>query len=475
AWYRADASDARPDALLAHLEAACASAFGTSAGPWWSVEDAAQALEAAPAPAALVIDDLHTLRGTPAEPALERLLDYLPDGVALLLASRLPPALNLPRLRVSGELLELGPDDLRFRSWEVERLFRDVYGEPMRPEDLAELARRTEGWAAGLQLFHLATRGKTPDQRRRAIAALSTRSRLVREYLARNVIDELGDDVRDFVLRTAVLGRLNARLCDQLLDRQGSAAVLAELERGQVFTIALDEDGWYRYHEVLRSYAEAVFLEEAGGEVVRDSRRRAGALLETAGAVVEALEAYCRAEAWDAAARLVGLRGEQLVDGAGPWVDQLPPALIDQDPWIRLAVARRHRAAGRCDAAIESYRAAESAFGASRAASVCRFERLALAAWADPSITPSPGWAGLLRVAVTRDPLAAAAKARATGSPQGLFAAGVATLLAGRCREAEGLLRAAHDGDGASPALTASARLALGVQSLLAGDDTGVA
>ena len=71
------------------------------------------------------------------------------------------PGINLSRLRVADELLEVGTDDLRFRAWEVEQLFRDVYHDPVPPADLAVLARRTEGWAAGLQLFHLATRGRS--------------------------------------------------------------------------------------------------------------------------------------------------------------------------------------------------------------------------------------------------------------------------------------------------------------------------
>ncbi len=61
---------------------------------------------------------------------------------------------------VSGELVELDSDALRFRSWEVEELFRVVYREPLSPEAAAALTRRTGGWAAGLMLFHLATSGQ---------------------------------------------------------------------------------------------------------------------------------------------------------------------------------------------------------------------------------------------------------------------------------------------------------------------------
>ena len=188
-WYRAEGLDSDEATLLRHVEAALRPSMHGSSRGWESVEDAANALdELSNEPVLLIIDDLHTVQGTPAEAALERLIGYAPATIHFAIASRDAPGFNLSRLRVTGELLELTGDDLRFRSWEVERLFRDFYAEPLPPEELAGLARRTEGWAAGLQLFHLATRGRTADERRRMLAELNGSARLVREYLARNVL-----------------------------------------------------------------------------------------------------------------------------------------------------------------------------------------------------------------------------------------------------------------------------------------------
>src|SRR5205807_5764809 len=201
--------------------------------------------------------------------------------------SRAVPGFNLSRLRVSGALLEIGSEDLRFRSWEVERLFRDFYQEPLPPEELAELARRTEGWAAGLQLFHLATRGKPAQERRRILSALGSRSRLTREYLTRNGLGQLPTDLRWFLVRTCVMTRLTGPLCDAFLERSGSQQLLQELERRQIFTTATDDRGGYRYHEVLRSHLEQVLMEELGELQTRASYRRAGMLLEEHGAFAE--------------------------------------------------------------------------------------------------------------------------------------------------------------------------------------------
>ena len=119
-----------------------------------------------------MIDDLHTIEGTDAEALLERFIEYAPETLAILVASRSQPQFNLPRLRVLGRVVELGVDDLRFRTWEVEQLFREFYAQPLGPHELAELARRTDGWAAGLHLFHLATRNRSGDERRSVLGAL---------------------------------------------------------------------------------------------------------------------------------------------------------------------------------------------------------------------------------------------------------------------------------------------------------------
>ena len=162
AWYQAGTSESSPKDLLRHLgySLRCCLQLAGSDDPWETVEEAAADLEEwTDRPTLLVIDDLHVLGGTPAELALEQLIGYLPSNVHLLAASRVAPGWNMPRLRISATVLEISAEDLRFRLWEVDRLFREHYEQPLPPEECAELERRMEGWAGGLALFHLATRG----------------------------------------------------------------------------------------------------------------------------------------------------------------------------------------------------------------------------------------------------------------------------------------------------------------------------
>jgi ATP/maltotriose-dependent transcriptional regulator MalT/DNA-binding SARP family transcriptional activator len=472
-WYRPETWDGAVEVFLGYLEAALRSALGPLPGDWRTVEDAARALQTWPGSRALlVVDDLHTLEGTPAEAALERLIDYVPS-LHLLAASRVQPRFNLPRLRVSGALLEIGGDDLRFRSWEVERLFRDYYQAPLPPVELATLARRTEGWAAGLQLFHLATRGKAPAERRRVLAGLSSGSRFVREYLTRNVLEELPAELRGFLVDTCVLQRLSGPICDAFLERRDSRALLRELERRQVFTQALDDDGQYRYHEVLRTHLESILVQEQGEEAVRGRHQRAAAVLEAAGAVAEALHAHCRAEDWVAVERLIGHRGEELLQGPQAWMDALPPALLAHDPWLLLAGARRQRADGLWEAALASYQRAEQALSAPNAAEAARRERQGLAAWVQTGVAPGSDALGLLRAATQRDPLGVRRRAGLAGPESADLVAGLCLLLAGEVREARRVLGNAAAAPLASGAQAVSASLALGAADLLAGDPHG--
>jgi DNA-binding SARP family transcriptional activator len=469
-WYCAESWDGSTEAFLRHLEAALAPSLPGVRRGWFSVEDVVDALEAYPGTSALmVIDDLHTLEGSPGERAFGRLLSYAPDWLVFVAASRRHPRLDMSRLRVSNRLLEISVDDLRFRSWEVERLFIDFYSEPLPPAELAQLARRTEGWAAGLQLFHLATSGKPPDERRRVLAGLATASRFVREYLTSDVLDELPNELRRFLVSTSVLGRLSGAICDRFLGRDDSDHLLQELERRQVFTHALEGGGEYRYHEVFRSHLEGVLLLDVGEERMRQLHQRAGSVLEALGALPEALHAYCRAEDRPAASRLLAASGAKLVQGSGAWIDALPSGLVQQDPWLLLAGARRHLMEGAWCAAVERFRLAELAFGGSEGSELARRERQSIGAWLNHGPAPRGELLGVLRAATVRIP-PAETLAATCARPAATLVGGLTALLAGDMNVARRELSEDAIGSEAGRVLALSASLAFGIAGLLAGE-----
>lgn len=181
-WLRTDPLDGSVERFVAHLDHGWASALHLDIAGWTTIDDAIHGFEAVDdRPIVVVIDDLHEIRGRPAEAAVARLIVDAPDHIGLAIGTRTMPSFDVTRLRLTGELLEIGPDDLRFRTWGAERLLNDVCGLRLSPEDVARLTQRIEGWAAGLQLFHLAVRHKPPSEQRRLIGVASSRSSLARQ------------------------------------------------------------------------------------------------------------------------------------------------------------------------------------------------------------------------------------------------------------------------------------------------------
>lgn len=192
AWYRVTTEDATESALVAHLGRSLSDALGITVDDSRMTTLLGSLERCSDVGAMVILDDLHEIAGTAAEHALEDFVTLRPHGVRLLAGSRRQPGMNVPRWRVSGTLQEISSDDLRFRSWEVEELFINIFHEPLSPEAAAALTRGTGGWAAGLHLFHLATSGRSAADRQKAVTDLGGRSKLVRSYLARNVLAGLG-------------------------------------------------------------------------------------------------------------------------------------------------------------------------------------------------------------------------------------------------------------------------------------------
>ncbi|HET6809544.1 MAG TPA: BTAD domain-containing putative transcriptional regulator [Acidimicrobiales bacterium] len=470
-WLTCERRDAVPSVLLARLAALLAGLAqppgeAQAAGP---DEVLAGLEEGRHRPALLIVDDAYLLGDGPSAAVIGRLMSPSLPRLSVLCASREALPVDLSRLRVSDQLVEIGADDLRFRTWEVESLLRDVYGEPLGPEDVARLARRTQGWAACLQLFHLATRGKAAAERRAVLETLHHRSRLVREFLTRNVLDQLPDPLRDFLVRTSVLQRPTGPLCDALLGQEGSRAVLAELERRQLFTVRLDGQVVYRYHQVLRSYCLAELIEREGEVRVAALFRRAGQLMETAGDAEGAFEAYVAAGDRADALRLLDQQGDALVPSARGLLEVLPGPWIESDPWLGLARARQLVAGGQLGAAAAVY-AATGDHAPPTAAGLLARERRAVGLWLSaeaPRAADLADWPGLLRAAVQRDPLEAAGQLSALPGSAARLAEAVALALAGHLPAARLALADAAGAPDASVWVTAVSHVLASVDRLL--------
>ena len=115
-----------------------------------------------PEPVVLVLDDYHVIRDRDCQDQVAFALQHVPPAVQFVLVTRADPGLPLARLRATGEMTEIRAQELRFRPSQVAELVAGVAGAELAPQDLADLAQRTEGWPAGVYLAALSLRGH-PD------------------------------------------------------------------------------------------------------------------------------------------------------------------------------------------------------------------------------------------------------------------------------------------------------------------------
>src|SRR5918993_3056622 len=238
-------------------------------------------LHAIGGPLVLVLDDYQLITNPSCHQSFGFFLDPLPAGAHVVLATRVDPPLPLARMRARGELRELRAADLQFTGEEAAELLNGSMGLGLAAEEVAQLVERTEGWAAGLVLAGLSLRGR-PDTDG-FIATFQGDHRHVADYLAAEVLERQPEEIRTFLLRTSVLERLSGPLCDAVLEAPASAALLAELERSNLFVVPLDDHRqWYRYHQL---FAQLLRLQLGAREpgLVPVLHRRAAAWHRQAG------------------------------------------------------------------------------------------------------------------------------------------------------------------------------------------------
>ncbi|MCU1617694.1 MAG: LuxR family transcriptional regulator, partial [Frankiales bacterium] len=257
----------------------------------------------------------------------------------------------LHRLRLTGQLAELRAADLCFSESETRRLL-DAAGVRLSDAGRAVLQQRTEGWAAGLRLAVLSLAGH-PDPER-FVAEFSGTDRTVAEYLLAEMLDRQPDEVRQLLLRTSLLDRVDGELADLLTGGSGSERILLGLEDANAFVVSLDpERTWFRYH---RLFADLLRLElrRTLPEEVPGLHRRAAEWLLRHGDVVDAIRHTQSAGDWAAAARLLADHSFSLtLDGQAQTIEALlrafPPGVDADSSELAIAHATTDVAQGRLD------------------------------------------------------------------------------------------------------------------------------
>ena len=288
----------------------------------------------------LVIDDWQRVTDPATIGALLYLLVYASDDLTVVVTSRSQSGLPMSRMRMQDELVEIDATALRFDVAESENFLVELSGLDLDHADVEELTAKTDGWVAALQLASLSLRGR--DDPVRLIGTMTGRHHAISEFLAENVLDTLEPSMLDFLLATSITERICGDLASALSGVPDGQAMLEQVEERDLFLRRIDEQ-WFRYHQLFLDFLRHRLGRDEPERVVR-LHRVASTWFAEHQLVSEAVDHALAAGDEERAVQLVENDGIELVANSQMatligLVGKLPPAVVQSDPRLQLALA----------------------------------------------------------------------------------------------------------------------------------------
>jgi LuxR family maltose regulon positive regulatory protein len=314
-------------------------------------------VDALDTPYVLVLDDYHVITSQSVHEAMIFLLNHLPPQMHLVLLTRADPPYPFANLRARNQIKELRAADLRFTIEETTDFLDRVMGLTLSAEQVKALDQRTEGWVAALQLAALSMQGREDVQG--FVTAFSGSHHYIMEYLVDGVLNRQSESNREFLLRTSILNRLTAPLCNTLTDRTDGQDVLENLEHTNLFVVPLDDERrWYRYHHLFADMLRNRLV-QIHPDIIPELHKRAAAWCEQNQLIEQAIEHTFAVKGYDQVVRLLRQNYFQLMVASKfslirDWVNSFPDDFIRGNPWLSLNYAWFLWNRGNRDAA-ESY------------------------------------------------------------------------------------------------------------------------
>ncbi len=321
----------------------------------------------------VVLDDYHEISSRSVHESLAFFVDHLPPQAHVVLATRADPPLPLARLRVRGQLCELRAADLRFTIEEATAFFNDIMDLGLSSDNVQALESLTEGWIASIRMAAISM--QSCESIPGFIAEFAGTHRHIMDYLVEEVLGRQDSGAQDFLLRTSVLDRLSAPLCNAVTGGSRAQEMLDHLQSSNLFIVPLDEGRqWFRYHHLFSDLLRDR-LRKTRPELLRILHQRASDWFQSEGLTAEAIQHALAARDYQRAADYiesvaVPLISQGRISGPQGWLEKLPTDVILSRPWLCIGLANVRSARGQLAAvqplveAVEAHLARSAARGA---------------------------------------------------------------------------------------------------------------
>ena len=288
-----------------------------------------------------IIDDLHNIEDySEVNEALSLLVERSPDSVHFAISSRMRPSLAcLPRLYALDEVAYVTGEDMSFSIEETSEVLSRLWSRNVSNDESRTIHEWSKGWITGIVLA-----ARVREDGGLGVDLPVIHREHLFEYLAKEVVDRLPQQLRTFALRSSVVETFTVDFLNKLLETTRSDELIRQvLERGLPVEERPGPTTSYRYHDLLHEFLERQYSREEPEEY-RALNLWAAQLFESQENYSAAVNHRVKVEAYEeAAATVIAARGPYLKQGS--WralqamLATLPAGVVDRDPELSLTHA----------------------------------------------------------------------------------------------------------------------------------------
>lgn len=298
-------------------------------------------------PVSLFFDNFQVVNGSKAITGfIQFLIDHLPDGCRIFIASRERPTISIGRLRAQRAVLEMGNQQLRFTFDETERYINPRYKKNLKQQELEALHSWSDGWPAALSMF----RNELKTSCREPAAILSSRklAHAVDSYFSAETMSVFDNGMRQLLMHSALDDTVRPSTCDLVFSKRKGmlpSRLLKAAEDMNLMVSAGASGEAFEYHPLFRQYLISALEKNAGRAGIISLHRKYAGAYERQNDFERAINHFIKGEAWDQATFLIETRGERMlsagkVDELGQWLEKIPLKVESGRPWLKFIAAR---------------------------------------------------------------------------------------------------------------------------------------
>lgn len=305
---------------------------------------------------ALVLDDYHLVQGCEQiNDAVGFVLDRLPGNLHLVLVGRKNLDLKLSTLRANEQLIEISETDLSFTDREIKHFFSN--SSVLKEAQIKNIHHTTGGWAASLVLLRYALDKKIPEMVSGNTEFNHTPG-YVFSYLKETIFDIQPDYIKDFMMKSALLGEIDIHQCTRIFEVDNAETIINQMIKDHLMIFPVDDSGTVFYlHHLFKEFLLSQLEKNVSTSDIHQLHCRIAHHMEGED-IFQALNHFIEGHEFEEAVRIIKTHEmkflmEGKINFLKKCIKKIPKPIIKENPQLLLAQSKIHTYFGNPGQAME--------------------------------------------------------------------------------------------------------------------------